>query len=94
MMQGIINTWFLRYVIAAMSQEFDKGFSYLAMQISSNRGKIRFESLGIGCKPSTLYMHACFARYSLFSNINQSNAAPRSNVKRMRESTDMAGIFF
>ena len=52
MMQGIINTWFLRYVIAAMSQEFDKGFSYLEMQISSNRGKIRFESLGIGCKPS------------------------------------------
>ena len=49
-------SWCASYVIAAMLDDFDKGFSLFAIQISSNMAKISsfIESLGDGCTPRML----------------------------------------
>lgn len=47
------NRWCASYVMAAMLDDFDKGFSLFAILISSNMAKISLfiESLGNGCTP-------------------------------------------
>ena len=46
-------SWRASYVIVAMLDDFDKGFSLFAILISSNMAKISLfiESLGDGCTP-------------------------------------------
>ena len=53
------DSWCATYVIAAMLDDFDKGFSLFAILISSNMAKISLfiESLGDGCTPRILTIH-------------------------------------